>query len=118
MKGGPMSRCRSLPITSWAPRTTDRSRGQGGAPHGRTTFTPARTVVEWMWVVVCLPSGGGGWHQSSIRVESHDGRAAWAAQSERAAVPKEAMTCGERAPTTIGVLIGHRVGPAPALVAE
>ena len=75
-------------------------------PAGRTTLTPARTVVGWneWWSWPCIKWGS--LDQSSIRVGSHDGRAAWAAQSERAAVPKEAMTCGERAPTRFEALIG------------
>jgi hypothetical protein len=75
-------------------------------PAGRTPLTPARTVVGWneWWSWPCIKWGS--LDQSSIRVGSHDGRAAWAAQSERAAVPKEAMTCGERAPTRFEALIG------------
>jgi hypothetical protein len=41
---GPLSRVRSGSPPN-QPGMTDRSRGQGGAPHGRTTLTPARTVV-------------------------------------------------------------------------
>src|SRR6266508_1787846 len=45
-------------------------------PAGRTTLTPARTVVGWneWWSWPCIKWGS--LDQSSIRVGSHDGRAA------------------------------------------
>lgn len=84
-------------ITSWRPRTTDRSRGQGGAPDGRTTLTPARTVValDGWWRPVHQQGSMGPVIYSGVipMMGVRPGRL----NQKTAVVPEEAMTCGERA---------------------
>lgn len=75
-------------------------------PAGRTTLTPARTVVRWKQVMVVAA------HQVKVGGTSH--LFGWDPMmglrpgqlNQRTAVPREAMTLGERAPTTSDVIAG------------
>jgi len=47
VEGPPVNRVRSSSSSRWLAAVPARSRGQGGAPDGRTTLTAARTGRSW-----------------------------------------------------------------------